>query len=196
MRQQKEKQQMIQRPQKLSLFILIIGLQFLFTSLVALADESPAQENTSMKITSSAFHNNEFIPPQFTGDGKDVSPPLAWTNIPEGTRSLALLCDDPDSPSGNWVHWILYNIPPTLDHINEGGKNLPPTVLVGKNSWGKVAYTGPNPPRDAHHYHFTLYALNTVLNLKEGATKEQLTKAMEGHIYEEVTLTGLYERKN
>ncbi len=187
---------MIKHSQKLNVFILVIGLQFLFSSTVALGDKSPAQENTSMKLDSPVFHNNGFIPPQFTADGKDESPPLTWKNVPENTQSLALICDDPDAPSGLWVHWILYNIPPTLDHIDEGGQNLTSDILFGKNSWGKLAYTGPNPPNEAHHYHFTLYALDTVLTLKAGATKDQLTKAIKGHINEEVTLTGLYERKS
>jgi Raf kinase inhibitor-like YbhB/YbcL family protein len=166
-----------------------------FSSVEGHGDQTSYQGITLLKLTSPAFQDNEFIPPEYTAEGKDVSPPLSWESVPKETRSLALICDDPDAPNGHWIHWILYNIPPTLDHIDEGGKNLPPSLLFGTNSWGNLAYNGPNPPQGVHHYHFTLYALDTILSLKAGATSKELHKAMDDHILETVTLTGLYERK-
>ena len=161
-----------------------------------LADIPLGEKVSSLQLTSAVFEENKFIPPEYTAEGKDVSPPLAWKNVPPGTRSFALISDDPDASSGKWVHWILFNIPSTFDHIDAGGKNLTAEVLFGKNSMGNLTYNGPNPPQGVHHYHFTLYALDTILTLKNGATSKQLRKAMEGHILEEVTLTGLYEKKS
>lgn len=154
---------------------------------------SKAQEGSSMTLESPAFKHNEYIPIQYTGEGKNVSPPLRWSNVPSGTRSLALISDDPDAPKGTWDHWILYNIPPRLHHIEKGGSNLPADVRLGKNSWGQLGYGGPQPPSGTHHYHFTLYALDTVLNLQSGPTKKDLMKAMEGHVLATATLTGLYK---
>lgn len=182
---------MIRRICSLLILVFIIA----FFSVEGRGDQSSDQGISLLKLTSPAFQDNEFIPPEYTVEGKDVSPPLAWENVPSGTRSLALICDDPDAPNGHWIHWVLYNIPPTLDHIDEGGKTLPPSVLFGKNSSGNLAYNGPNPPQGVHHYHFTLYALDTILPLKVGATSKELQEAMDDHIVEAVTLTGLYERK-
>lgn len=130
-----------------------------------------AQKETSLELSSSAFKDGEAIPSLYTGDGKDVSPPLAWKNIPKDAHSFALICEDPDAPNGNWIHWVVYNIPPTLDHIDDEGKNLPSDVGHGKNGLENIAYEGPNPPPGKkHHYHFTLYALDTALDLKGGDT--------------------------
>jgi len=184
--------------QTLSGLILSIITQFVLLTPYVLAVNFPTnlnnktQEKQPMKLESTSFTHNGYIPRQHTGEGTDLSPPLSWTNVPVGTRSLALICDDPDAPMGTWDHWILYHISSTLDHIEEGGKNLPSDIRLGKNSWGKLAYGGPMPPSGTHHYHFTLYALNTELELQKGATKDELKKAMMGHIIEETTLTGLY----
>lgn len=183
----------------LTYLILSLFTQFVFLSSGTLADNLPinlnhkTQEKPSMKLESPRFTHNGYIPLQYTGEGQDQSPPLSWTNVPEGTHSLALICDDPDAPMGVWDHWIVYNLPPRLNHIEEGGKNLPSDVRLGKNSWGKRAYGGPMPPSGTHHYHFTLYAVDTKLKLKEGATKEELKQAMKGHILAKTTLTGLYK---
>lgn len=153
-------------------------------------------QEKSMELSSPAFKNNGSIPPLYTAEGQDISVPLVWKNTPSNTVSFALICEDPDAPGGTWIHWILYNIPPSLNSIDDGGSTLTPEVLFGANSWGKLAYGGPNPPRGVHHYHFTLYALDTLLPLKAGATKDQLMKAMEGHILAQATLIGLYQRLN
>lgn len=147
-----------------------------------------------MKLMSSAFGNFDVIPIQYTGEGDDVSPPLRWQDIPEGTRSLALVCDDPDAPHETWDHWILYNIPPSVSVLAEGIKQLPNGIRSCQNSWGKLRYSGPNPPSGKHRYFFTLYALDTVLQLSENAKKADLLKAMRSHTLAEASLVGYYEK--
>lgn len=149
-----------------------------------------------MKIFSSAFGNFEDIPIKYTGDDQDVSPPLRWQDIPAGTRSLALICDDPDAPHGTWDHWIIYNIPPTISVLAEGIKPLPQDIQSCVNSWGKKDYRGPKPPSGMHRYFFKLYALDTVFQLPEEATKIDLIKGMNSHILAEATLVGHYAQKD
>jgi len=173
---------------KLGFFILSIGTEFIINVLAA-------QSSEEMTLSSLSFQNNASIPTQYTAQGTNISPSLVWKNIPKGTISLALVCADPDAPNGNWIHWVLFNIPPTLDYIEEGGGNLASQVRVGKNSQGNLAYYGPNPPSGTHHYHFKLYALDKVLDLKVGATEDELQTSMKGHILEEITLVGLYQKK-
>lgn len=148
-----------------------------------------------MKILSSAFGNFEPIPSQYTAEGDDISPPLRWQDVPDGTHSLALICDDPDAPHGTWDHWIIYNIPPSVNVLAEGIKQLPSDVQSCDNSWGVKGYGGPNPPSGTHRYFFKLYALDTVLQFAEDVTKADLLKAMNRHILAEATLVGVYERK-
>lgn len=148
----------------------------------------------SLKLESPAFQNNGHIPDKYAGRGNDISPPLKWENVPKGTLSFAVICTDPDAEGAPWVHWVLFNIPSTLNSLGEDSENLPTDSLLGTNSWGNIDYQGPNPPQGTHHYQFTLYALDTVLNLKEGATKAELLKAMEGHILGRGTLVGLYKQ--
>lgn len=142
-----------------------------------------------MKITSPAFENNAPIPAKYTCQGEDISPPLAIADLPENTASLALIVDDPDAPMGIWDHWIVWNIPPT-SKIEEN--SAPGTQ--GKNGWGRNDYGGPCPPSGTHRYFFKLYALDTELNLKKGATKAELEAAMEGHILQRAEAIGLYEK--
>ncbi len=148
-----------------------------------------------MKLISSAFANFDPIPIQYTGEGDDISPPLRWQDVPEGTRSLVLICDDPDAPHGTWNHWILYNIPPTIGVLAEGVKELPHGIQSGRNSWGNMSYGGPLPPSGKHRYFFTLYALDTRLQLPEDTTKENLLQAIQSHTLAEASLVGVYERK-
>lgn len=147
----------------------------------------------SMKISSSAFEHNGSIPSQYTCDGQSRIPPLAFSGIPEGTKSLALIHDDPDAPAGLWVHWIVWNINPESSGIHEG--TLPSGALEGTNSWERVGYSAPCPPSGRHRYFFTLYALDTTLNLDLSAKKESLEKAMGDHILAKAILIGLYGRK-
>lgn len=141
-------------------------------------------------LTSPAFKNGESIPSKYTCDGEDLSPPLAWTDPPQGTASFALLVDDPDAPVGDWVHWLLYNIPSDAHEIPESGS----VGISGINSWPKPGYGGPCPPNGTHRYFFKLYALDTMLTLSEGAKKADLLKAIEGHVLAQAELMGIYAR--
>jgi Raf kinase inhibitor-like YbhB/YbcL family protein len=148
-------------------------------------------------LQSAAFGSGDSIPGKYTCDGADISPPLVWSNVPEGTRSFALIADDPDAPGGTWVHWVLYGMPSSARTLTE---SIPPDTKLsdgsinGKNSWGKLRYGGPCPPSGTHRYFFKLYALDTVINLGSGATKEQLISAMKGHILGQAELMGKYKR--
>lgn len=154
----------------------------------------------SITFTSPAFSNNDPIPPKYTSDAQDVSPPLTWDHLPKETRSLALIMDDPDAPTADpWVHWVLYNIPPDLTVLPEGPSHSPkpiPRALPGKNSWNVLGYRGPQPPKGhgLHHYHFTLYALDSPLQLLPGLDKQSLLNAMTPHLLAQTELVGTYER--
>jgi len=149
----------------------------------------------TIKLTSSAFKEGAMIPAQYSCDGKDISPPLSWSEVPGGTKSFALICDDPDAPIGTWVHWVVYNIPNNVTSLPE---NVPPNksvmgnILQGMTDFRRIGYGGPCPPRGTHRYYFKIYALDTMLNLPAGATKRELLRAMEGHILAEGQLMGKY----
>ncbi|WP_131795333.1 YbhB/YbcL family Raf kinase inhibitor-like protein [Fluoribacter gormanii] len=148
----------------------------------------------SLTITSPDFKMNSLIPDQYTCSGADQSPPLAWTNIPPQTQSFALIVDDPDSPEGVWTHWILFNIPPSVNEL-DAGSPVPSGAANAKNSWDGLGYRGPCPPFGiAHSYHFKLYALDTVLSLGDGTTRDLVLNAMTGHVIGEAELVGLYQR--
>jgi hypothetical protein len=149
-----------------------------------------------IKITSPAFKEGEMIPKKYTCDGPDVSPALIWNAGPSGTRSIALVCDDPDAPRGTWVHWVIFNLPADLKGLQE---NIPKQDVLkngakqGRNDFGDIGYGGPCPPA-LHRYFFKVYVLDAMLNLQAGATKAQLLKAMEGHILGHGQLIGKYKR--
>lgn len=153
-----------------------------------------------LAVASSAFAHNQAVPRRYTDDGQNISPPIEWAGVPDGTRELALIVDDPDAPTPQpWVHWVAYHIPPNMKGFPEGvspSLRGPGSILQGKNSWNKVGYGGPAPPRGhgLHHYHFRLYALDASLDLEPGASKEAVLKAMQGHILGEAVLTGTYQR--
>ena len=147
-----------------------------------------------MKLTSPVFQNGSNIPARYTCDGKNISPPLEWSGIPTNTKSLVLIMDDPDAPAEIWDHWIIFNFPPNLTSLVESVKQFPSGTKFGKNSWGKTEYGGPCPPDRKHRYFFKLYALNTLLELSNGATKEKIQQAMKGQIVAEAELIGLYVR--
>lgn len=149
-----------------------------------------AQGGEKMKLTSPAFEQNQLIPQQFTCEGVDHSPPLILAEIPAGTKSLAIIVDDPDAPGGMFVHWVVYNIEPTL-FIFQG---MSPGT-EGLNDFGMVNYGGPCPPSGTHRYFHKLYALDAELNLKAGLTKQELEKAMQGHILDKAELIGLYKKE-
>ena len=152
----------------------------------------------SLSITSTAFKQGERIPSKYTCDGSDVSPGLEWSDVPDSTRSFTIIADDPDAPVGTWIHWVLYNVPGetrTLPEAVPPDANLPDGSRQGKNSWGRPGYGGPCPPGGTHRYFFKLYALDTVLELPSGVSKDDLLKAMKGHILAEAELMGVYSRK-
>lgn len=150
-----------------------------------------------MKLESTAFGANEMIPFLYTCDGQDISPELRWDAPPPGTQSLALIVDDPDAPSGIFVHWVLYDLPPETRHLPQAVAAtpiLPDGGTQGKNDFGKLGYGGPCPPSGVHRYFFKLYALDRELELKSGATKAQLEAAIDGHILAAAELIGRYAR--
>ena len=150
-----------------------------------------------MKLTSTAFGEGGMIPAQYTCNGPDISPPLNWEDVPEHTKSLALIADDPDAPVGTWVHWVLYNLPADTHELQEDlpkTKVLPNGAMQGTNDFRKIGYNGPCPPGGTHRYFFKLYALDTVLPDLGEASKEKLEKAMDGHIVAKAELVGLYKR--
>jgi Raf kinase inhibitor-like YbhB/YbcL family protein len=154
-----------------------------------------------LAITSPVFSHNGEIPERHTCDGEDVSPPLTWSGVPDGTRSLALIVDDPDAPDPaapkmTWVHWVLYNIPPGATGLPQGVKpaDLPKGTKEALNDWKRTGYGGPCPPIGRHRYFHKLYALDTLLSDLGKVTKQGLEKAMKGHILASVELIGTYKR--
>jgi Raf kinase inhibitor-like YbhB/YbcL family protein len=152
----------------------------------------------NLQVTSSAFRDGQAVPKQFTADGKNVSPPLQWGDPPDGTKSFALIAEDPDAPRGTWTHWVLFNLPADKRSLEEGVPaegTLPGGARQGSNDFGKLGYGGPSPPAGKpHRYYFKLYALDAELNLPPGATKKQVLAATEGHVLAEGQLMGTYGR--
>ncbi len=151
-----------------------------------------------MQLTSSAFTAGGPIPAKHTGDGKNVSPPLKWSGVPEGAKALVLIVDDPDAPAGTWVHWVLYGLPPTATELAEETPQSQFTstgARQGLNDFRRLGYGGPcPPPGKPHRYFFRLYALDTVLDLEPGFTKRDVERAMEKHILAQAQLMGTYKR--
>jgi Raf kinase inhibitor-like YbhB/YbcL family protein len=183
-----------------------MGLWFAAAWFGCLAATSCADDTKTAKepvmnisITSTAFTDGRPIPDKFTCAGPNVSPPLQWANAPAGVKSFALIADDPDAPMGTWVHWVLYNLPPATMALAEDlppSPELPDGSKQGVNDFRQPGYGGPcPPPGKPHRYFFKIYALDTALNLKSGATKKELLKAMDGHVLAEGRLMGTYQRK-
>lgn len=156
----------------------------------------------SLILTSPAFRDSEEMPVKYTCEGEDISPPLAWSGLPEGTASLVLIVDDPDAPDPKapqrtWVHWVLYNLPVATSGLDEGvlPSHLPDGTLEGTNDWNRTGYGGPCPPIGRHRYFFKLYALDTPLTDMEGSNKDSLLKAMKGHVLAQTELVGTYRKK-
>lgn len=149
----------------------------------------------TLSIASDGFNNGGIIPELFTCDGKNISPEIHWSVLPKNTKALALILSDEDAPNGIFYHWILYNIPTNVQNLSQGTALLPTGTMVGKNSWGKTQYNGPCPPKGSkHHYTFSLYALDQVLNLPEGSDATDLLEVMKNYIIQQATLKGLYNR--
>lgn len=152
----------------------------------------------AFSLSSIAFKDEDTIPAKYTCEGKNVSPPLNWGEPPSGTKSLVLIVDDPDAPSGVFTHWVIYNLPPNVRNLEEEvpkGDKTPNGGSQGKTSYGTTGYGGPcPPPGPVHHYRFMLYALDTRLELAPGATKKQVLDAAKGHILAQTEIIGLYRR--
>lgn len=152
-------------------------------------------EKLSFTLTSASFDRDTPIPPFYTCDGRDVSPALAWQNAPEGTKSFVLIMHDPDALGGDWIHWIVYDIPPTIFKFEEHVVVESVGAKVGLNSSGKTMYEGPCPPLKEHRYIFTLYALNIPqLIVKQPADYDMVSKAIENHVLDKALLKGTYQR--
>lgn len=175
--------------------ILALGVAFLAfprrgsERILSIISEQSAM--SELILASPAFVQNGKIPAAFTCDGKDIHPRLEIHGVPADSKSLVLIMDDPDAPVGVWDHWVAFNIPPETRVIEEGKE---PEGVAGKNSWGRTGYGGPCPPSGTHRYFFKLYALDTLLLLREGAGKREVERAIAGHILAQAELIGLYAR--
>jgi len=152
----------------------------------------------ALELRSAAFKQNELIPRQFSCQGLDVSPPLSWAGVPEKTQSIVLVCDDPDAPLGTWVHWLIYDIPSDITELSNGiphQETLDSGAKQGINDFGNIGYGGPCPPSGKpHRYFFKLYCIDEKLELSSGLTKDELLKAIKGHIIAQAELIGKYKR--
>jgi len=152
----------------------------------------------AFRLESTAFKSGGPIPKKYACDGEDISPPLTWADVPSGTQSFALICDDPDAPIMTWIHWVIYGIPADRRELKERMSTqeaLDEGIMQGTNSWGRPGYGGPCPPgRTTHRYFFRLYALDRMPELRPGRRKKDLEKAIRGHILAETQLMGLYSR--
>ncbi|HMG56907.1 MAG TPA: YbhB/YbcL family Raf kinase inhibitor-like protein [Kofleriaceae bacterium] len=157
------------------------------------ANTAPAKRitKTALKVTSSAFGANEAIPAEYTCDGAQKSPPLAWSNVPKNTRAVAILIEDPDAPSGAFTHWLVTGIPPATTSLAAGAP-LKNGAAAAKNGKGDTGYSGPCPPSGRHHYFFHVYALDTTI--PSPATKEDFSSSINGHVLAEGQLIGMYAK--
>lgn len=162
----------------------------ILSALFVLAAKGASSQTSQLQITSSAFRHNQTIPKKYTCQGEDINPPLEISGIPEGTKSLVLIMDDPDAPMGTWDHWLLYDIPP-VGKIEEN--SIPSTQ--SRNSFGKLDYGGPCPPSGTHRYFFKLYALDTVSSFPKMPTKKELENFIQAHLLAKTELIGLYKKK-
>jgi len=149
----------------------------------------------SLKLTTTAFEHEGVIPDKYSKDGKNLSPPLSWTGVPAGTKSLALIVDDPDAPSGVFVHWLVYGIPSGTSGLEEGRpatETLAGGIRQGRNGFGELGYGGPQPPSGTHRYVFHLFALDQEPDLSSGVSRRQVDGALKGHVLAEAQLVGKY----
>jgi len=155
-------------------------------------------EAVSINLTSSAFESGEMIPTKYTCDGRDVSPPLSWSGIPDSAESIALIADDPDAPGKTWVHWVLFNLPADVTSLEENVSKeatLENGAVQGITDFGRHGYGGPCPPGGTHRYFFKIYALDTALDIDSNVSKSDVVNAMDGHILAKGKLMGKYQRQ-
>ena len=178
----------------------LLGMAVVLVAACSRAEDATERGSpVAMKLSSPAFVEGKAVPVKHAGQGEDVSPALKWEGAPEGVKSFAMICDDPDAPVGTWVHWIIWNIPGTAKELTEhvaSMKELPDGARQGMNDFRRIGYGGPMPPPGkAHRYYFKLYALDASVGLAPGATKADLLKAMDGHIVAQAQLMGTYQRR-
>jgi len=181
--------------------VLVIGSVFARLQPSARADSGAAESPKVFSLESSAFGNGALIPIQYTADGKNISPPLDWRDAPNGTQTFAIIVSDPDAPTAQpFVHWVIFNIPAATNQLSEGVQNQgtldqPDGALQGNNSFGQTGYGGPSPPPGPpHHYHFTIYALDTTMNSDPGCSADDLKQEMQGHILAQTEFVARYGR--
>lgn len=149
-----------------------------------------------LKVTSKAFIHEGMIPVRYTCDGDNIAPEISWRHIPDEVKSFAMICDDPDAPSGTWIHWVVFNIPAEDSCLSIAMIEENNVCLSGNNSWNTLGYGGPCPPSGTHRYFFKVYALDVILEVKEGLTKAELLDAMQGHILTSGEIMGKYQRQS
>jgi len=186
-------------PRRLQAIAVPLGLAALLAGPLQADAQGMKGNAMTMTLTSAAFTHNGAIPKRYTCEGEDVSPPLAWTGLPPGTKNLALIVDDPDAPDPAapkmvWVHWVVYNIPVSASVLPEAAKELPAGTALGLNDWSRTGYGGPCPPIGRHRYFHKLYALDTALQGLNRPNKAALEKAMHGHILAHAELIGTYQK--
>jgi Raf kinase inhibitor-like YbhB/YbcL family protein len=183
----------VYRMNYLTIFLIVLYSFYGF----AQTEKNQGGKMVEIKLTSAAFREGDYIPKKYTCDGENVSPPLEWGGIPAETKSIALICDDPDAPMGTWVHWVIFNIPSSTNKLSEkipSDKVLEDGATQGNNDFRKIGYGGPCPPDGTHRYFFKIYALDKRIELAPGATKAELLHEMNGHILAEGKLMGRYSR--
>lgn len=176
------------------LFSLLITL---FSTIITFPQQEKG-DDMEIEIRSRSFREGESIPSKFTCDGENVSPHLSWESSVDGIKTFVLLVEDPDASSGNFTHWVVYNIPVEVNTLMENStptKNVRDEILMGTNDFGRIGYGGPCPPSGTHHYYFRIYGLNTAVHLDSGATNKEVSRKMEGHIIARGELMGTYQRK-
>lgn len=194
------------RPAWQRLALWVFGLLLALLSLCScqhkqtpdMTNSSKGKTMATITVTSTAFKQGELIPGRFTCDGENVSPPLAWSGVPDGAVALAVMVDDPDAPRGIWTHWILYNLPPNTTELTEGipkKEELPNGARQGTNDSKHTGYDGPCPPSGTHRYFFHVYALDQKLAPVKGMMRQQFLEAIKGHVLVEGELMGRYARK-
>jgi Raf kinase inhibitor-like YbhB/YbcL family protein len=179
--------------------LTVFGTMFVFGPIfmLILAATSAGPASTNFNLKSSAFENETLIPKRYSCSGLNRSPALTWTGAPSGTRSFALIVSDPDAPGGTFIHWVVYNIASKVENLPEGASTSSALgdAEQGLNGRGELGYTGPcPPPGKPHHYHFRLYAVDRTVELKPGATAEQLESALKGHVLGVAELVGMFGR--
>ncbi|WP_207429432.1 YbhB/YbcL family Raf kinase inhibitor-like protein [Pedobacter sp. SYSU D00535] len=167
--------------------------KYFLLSLVLITFASTLRAQEKFKLSSAAFEHGKAIPAEYTCVGKDILPALSWSNVPKGTKSFAIIMDDPDAPKGTWVHWVIYNIPANLTLLPKGSAAADVKAKDGVNSWGSTGYNGPCPPNGTHTYVFKIFALDSVLDTSD-MTKDQLLEAMKGRVIAQAQLDGTFEK--